>query len=541
MHVLLLAACSLVSEADLASRLDLDGDGVVRPDDCDDDDANVTGRVWFADDDGDGWGSGEGVAICNAGGGYVETKGDCNDGDSAVTPDNVWYADNDGDGRGDLETATAACEPPEGHVASAGDCDDACVLCYDGAVEACGDAVDNDCDGVMAGECALTGDIHLGSAHATLRGEEGEVGLAKFGLSLAFSDHLGDGADEVVVGGACGAYVFGGPVSGVLGSASVPVLAGSSCGNAHSVATGGDFTGDGADDLVIAIGYAPPYLYSNMTTIGVLITTVFAFDGGGDLDGDSFADVVIASYGELDIFAGPLAGGMPPEAARARVAIAEFDPPAPVAWVGDTDGDGGDDIVFSRPYGGDDRGDGYHGEAYVVPGSALQIDATWTSDAPCYLGLAIDGAGDTDGDGYADVIVGSWTCGVWVVRGPLAGGEITDLAVATLVVESTEGGAVWSAVAGAGDTNGDERADLLIGDRNYGDNEEGAAYLVRGPVEGSISLADADARLLGETSGDLAGAAVAGGGDTNDDGFADILVGAPGNNVGAVYVLYGGS
>jgi len=89
--------------------------------------------------------------------------------------------------------------------------------------------------------------------------------------------------------------------------------------------------------------------------------------------------------------------------------------------------------------------------------------------------------------------------------------------------------------------------DLLVGAMGNGSAgaNAGAAFLVYGPITGAVSLADADAVLLGEAAGHYAGDGVATGGDLDGDGFADIAVGAPfedtyGSRAGATYLLYGG-
>ena len=99
-------------------------------------------------------------------------------------------------------------------------------------------------------------------------------------------------------------------------------------------------------------------------------------------------------------------------------------------------------------------------------------------------------------------------------------------------------------VSGAGDVNGDGFADLIIGaQRAYVvEDQSGAAYVVLGgPAVGDMSLADADARFAGVAGGDAAGNAVGGGGDINGDGFSDLLIGAPnaGKDTGAAYLILG--
>src|SRR6185436_13418728 len=86
--------------------------------------------------------------------------------------------------------------------------------------------------------------------------------------------------------------------------------------------------------------------------------------------------------------------------------------------------------------------------------------------------------------------------------------------------------------------------DVLVGATNQGDRNEGAAYLVLGPVTGTLDLALADAKLVGEEPDDLAGHSVSDAGDVDGDGHDDLLVGALGNDeggstAGAAYLVVG--
>ena len=137
------------------------------------------------------------------------------------------------------------------------------------------------------------------------------------------------------------------------------------------------------------------------------------------------------------------------------------------------------------------------------------------------------------------------------------GGEVnlTD-ASATFVGERAGSNAGWS-LAAAGDVNDDGVAEVVVGAPLYnastaGDDEDdrrafaGAAYVVNGSAEGTASLANATATVVGAAAGDRAGYAVSTAGDVTDDGVADLIVGAPYNdshnrtNAGAAYVVDGG-
>ena len=170
------------------------------------------------------------------------------------------------------------------------------------------------------------------------------------------------------------------------------------------------------------------------------------------------------------------------------------------------------------------------------------------------LGSALSGAGDVDGDGLEDVLVGapydnergSIAGAAYLMAAPLAGGLTISTARATLLGTSA-GHTAGSAVSGAGDLDDDGYADLLIGaiTADGGGSDSGEAYLVLGPVSDRVLLADTDAKIVGELSADAASTSIAGVGDVNADGLGDLLIGAPGygdggfQSRGAAYLVLG--
>lgn len=124
--------------------------------DCNDVDATLTPNTkWYADSDGDSYGNlNVSKTQCNQPSGYIRDSGDCNDNDPLVPTEVPWYVDADLDGHGDPLAPAPDCHAGAPFVKSSDDCDDAVRTTYTGAVDVCGDGVDNNCDGVGGGDNA---------------------------------------------------------------------------------------------------------------------------------------------------------------------------------------------------------------------------------------------------------------------------------------------------------------------------------------------------------------------------------------------------
>jgi hypothetical protein len=163
------------------------------------------------------------------------------------------------------------------------------------------------------------------------------------------------------------------------------------------------------------------------------------------------------------------------------------------------------------------------------------------------FGCSVAWVGDVNGDGYDDLLVGAFRYPEIASVGQaylFFGGPAID-SVADLVIPAPAGGSGWFgvSVASAGDFNGDGSPDFIIGAQQAG--YEGKAFIYYG---GPSLDATPDFTLTGESTGALTafGASVASAGDVNEDGFDDVIVGAPwygggGNKPGRAYVFFGGA
>jgi hypothetical protein len=201
-----------------------------------------------------------------------------------------------------------------------------------------------------------------------------------------------------------------------------------------------------------------------------------------------------------------------------------------VSAVADVDGDGASEVLTAAPF--DVTGGANAGRAYLYSGARGTLLSTWTGAAGERLGFAVADAGDVDGDGTTDVIVGAPALMGAVGRAYLYSGATGDeLAV---LVGSAPGDLFGSSVTGVGDVDGDGLADVLVGASRDG---------TLGVDGGRVALfAAADWSAPRWAREGTAGSRLGGGagpvGDVSGDGIADVVVGAHGNG-GAVWVLSG--
>ena len=234
-----------------------------------------------------------------------------------------------------------------------------------------------------------------------------------------------------------------------------------------------------------------------------------------------------------------------------------------VSIVGDMDGDGLAELAVGE-WRGDARGTDAGG-VYLVSGTFLQTGVVsgvgQLSNITDFLegtgtghnaGNSVASAGDVNGDGYADLVVGAFHAKgggndsgeAYIVLGPSTGTRIlTDVDSRLIGEYAYDFAGAW--VSGGADLTGDGRDDVLVGATGYGDDSlqaQGALYVVEGTVAGSANLSGATAVLEGAERYDRIGTS-ASAADLNADGVADLVAGgetAPeGDGLGHAVVWFG--
>jgi hypothetical protein len=464
------------------------------------------------------------------------------------------------------------------------------VNAYFGAsVASAGDVNGDGFSDVIVGAFFFTnGELHEGRAfvyHGSAAGlapspawtGESNQQDACFGYSVSTAgDVNGDGFSDVIVGAfgydfdvtdAGQAFVYHG---GAGGLALAPAWIGRSywayANFGHAVATAGDVNGDGFADVVVgAFGYddgeeraeGAAFVYPGSdaglafapmwTTEGDQQDAFYGYSLGtaGDVNGDGYSDVIVGSYlfdnpetdeGRVFVYHGSAAGLATAHSwsAESDQAVAFLGWRTGASTAGDVNGDGYSDVIVGAPYF--DNGQSDEGRAFVYHGSpaGLSLTPDWTAEPDevnAAFGISVAGAGDVNGDGYSDVIVGAEAATngesgegrIYVYLGSPDGLATTP----AWTVESDQAGALFgNPVATAGDVNGDGFSDVVVGAREYdnGQTNEGRAFVYHGSPDG-LAPAPAWTAESGQAFAAF-GFSVATAGDVNGDGFSDVAVSA---------------
>lgn len=209
-----------------------------------------------------------------------------------------------------------------------------------------------------------------------------------------------------------------------------------------------------------------------------------------------------------------------------------------VSSAGDVNGDGYSDVIV-----GAYRFNSNVGRAYIFYGGEnlnnVADKAFYEYSSNGQFGISVSTAGDVNNDGYSDVIIGQYN--YLYLRGKAyiyyGGANMDIIADVIMMGEKSNNNFGWS-VSSAGDVNNDGFSDVLVGAWQYG-SDSGRVYLYFGGVNMNNI---ADLIMTGDTSGNRFGWSVSSAGDVNNDGFSDIIAGAHGyySNSGKAYIFYGG-
>jgi len=430
---------------------------------------------------------------------------------------------------------------------------------------------------------------------------EGNQPSAQFGYCVATANDVnGDGYSDVIVGARSytnvqtyegSAFVYHGSSSGL--SSSFDWTAESNQANAYfgsSVSSAGDVNGDGYSDVIVGAPYyhnvedyegrvfvyhGSPSGLSSSADWTAEVDQAEAYFGisvssAGDVNGDGYSDVIVGAYGYdggvtneggAFVYHGSSSSGLSSEPDWMAVSgqeVALFG--ISVATAGDVNGDGYSDVIVGAyRY---DGGETDEGRAFVYHGnsSGLSASADWTAEVDqedAEFGISVSSAGDVNGDGYSDVIVGAWWFDyaetnqgrVFVYHGSAVGlSSLPDWNESGMTDQA--GAYVGFSVSSAGDVNGDGYSDVIVGVPGWdelgagGEVDIGTAFVYYGGPD-RISSSPG---WVGESNdaGVFFGNSVSGAGDVNGDGYSDVIVGAYGyengqTEEGGVFLYYGGS
>jgi hypothetical protein len=407
---------------------------------------------------------------------------------------------------------------------------------------------------------------------------EGNQTQAQYGASVATAgDVNGDGYSDFLVGAPLmndgiedqgKVFLYHGSAGGLGATSWTAVGLSFEAEFGRSAASAGDVNGDGFDDVIVGsprdevsvTNEGRVFLYLG-SPAGLTAFSWSAASGNsgssfgwkvapaGDVNGDGYADFLVGAPNFHNAFTGAGKAYLYQGAANGTPVLAwtyEGDEFAEycgydVATAGDVNADGYDDVIVGAF--GDDRCYVFHGGA---GGLSVAPNNTISSAVGSQFGFSVSTAGDVNGDGYADVLVGwpHWG-GSEQGRAIVYLGSAGGVTASTWNYQNPQAGARFGHDAEcAGDVNGDGYSDIVIGAQQGGTSAEGQSFLFYGSPQGPMDQAlwVAVGAQASAQFGDALGTA----GDVNGDGYSDIAVAAklfddPDISEGRVAVWHGSS